>query len=108
MDLYLCRLNTTLHLYHILMFTQDGINEDEIVSEVPSIWLKLEEKKYWWPMVKNISVHINKRILPDPVGSKWTLCPEFHEYYGMFLFLCAIFRNFLLYIHPQKYILPNK
>jgi len=94
--------------YAVVTFTQDGDNEDEIVSEVPSIWLKLEEKKCWWPMVKNIGVYINKRILPDPADSKWTLCPvEFHGYYGMFLFLCATFRNFLLHTHSQKYTLLN-
>jgi len=31
--------------YAVVTFIQDGDNEDEIVSEVTSIWLKLEEKK---------------------------------------------------------------
>jgi len=47
-----------------------------------------------------------KKMLVGNANSKWTLCPiEFH--YGILLFLCATFRNFLLHIHPQKYTLPN-
>ncbi|XP_011858691.1 PREDICTED: uncharacterized protein LOC105556217 [Vollenhovia emeryi] len=70
--------------YAVVTFTQDGDVEDEIVSEVPSSWLRSNATQCWWPSVKNINSFILKQTLPDKDDSKWALYPvEFHGYYDM-------------------------
>jgi len=74
--------------YAVVTFTQDGNDEQEIVSEVPSLWLRSQSSKCWWPSVKNINTLIAKQTLPDIDDPKWHLYPvEFHGYYGNLYFI---------------------
>ena len=85
---YFDRFSTMMKDYAVVTFTQDGNEEQEIVSEVPSVWLELKSLKCWWPSVKNINALIAKQALPDIDDPKWCLYPvEFHGYYGNLYFI---------------------
>ena len=74
--------------YAVVTFTQDGDDEEEIVSEVPNSWLRSNATKCWWSSVKNINTLILKQTLPDDDDLKWALYPiEFHGYYGNLYFI---------------------
>lgn len=44
-------------------FPNDGDSEEEIVSEVPSVWLHSDLTQCWWPPVKNVNIFIVKQTL---------------------------------------------
>lgn len=72
----------------VVTFTNDGNHEEEIVSEVPSLWLSSNLTECWWPSVKNINTCIAKKILPVTNDPKWSLYPiKFHGYYGNLYFI---------------------
>ncbi|XP_070169190.1 uncharacterized protein [Polyergus mexicanus] len=68
--------------FAVVTFPSDGNNEEEIVSEVPSLWLSSNLTECWWPSVKNINMFIVKQTPPVTNNPKWTLYPiKFHGYY---------------------------
>lgn len=69
--------------FALVTFPNDGNSEEEIVSEVPSLWLRSNLTQCWWPSVKNINTFIVKQIPPVTDDPKWSLYPiRFHGYYG--------------------------
>lgn len=69
--------------FALVTFPNDGNSEEEIVSEVPSLWLRSNLTQCWWPSVKNINTFIIKQIPPVTDDPKWSLYPiRFHGYYG--------------------------
>lgn len=73
--------------FAVVTFPSDGNNEEEIVSEVPSLWLSSNLTECWWPLVKNINIFIMKQIPPVIDDPKWESFPiTFHGYYGNILF----------------------
>lgn len=69
--------------FAVVTFPNDGNNDEEIVSEVPSLWLRSNLTECWWPSVKNINTFIVKQIPPIIDDPKWSLYPiKFHGYYG--------------------------
>ncbi|XP_050452426.1 uncharacterized protein LOC126852014 isoform X1 [Cataglyphis hispanica] len=68
--------------FAVVTFPSDGNNEEEIVSEVSSLWLSSNLTECWWPSVKNINTFIVKQTPPVTNDPKWTLYPiKFHRYY---------------------------
>nr|XP_034194208.1 uncharacterized protein LOC117610679 isoform X2 [Osmia lignaria]XP_034194210.1 uncharacterized protein LOC117610679 isoform X2 [Osmia lignaria] len=68
--------------FAVVTFPSDGNNEEEIVSEVPSLWLSSNLTECWWPSVKNINTFIVKQTPPVNNDPKWTLHPiKFHGHY---------------------------
>ncbi|XP_029155723.1 uncharacterized protein LOC114942157 [Nylanderia fulva] len=68
--------------FAVVTFPSDGNNEEEIVSEVPSLWLSFNLKECWWPLVKNVNTFIIKQIPPVINDPKWESYPiKFHGYY---------------------------
>jgi len=47
--------------FAVVSFPNDGNNEEEIVSEVPVLWLRSNLTQCWWPSVKNINMTENAR-----------------------------------------------
>lgn len=73
--------------FAVVTFPSDGINGEEIVSEVPSLWLSSNLTECWWPSVKNINTFIMKQISPITNDPKWSSYPiKFHGYYGKLYF----------------------
>jgi hypothetical protein len=69
--------------FAVVTFPNDGNSEEEIVSEVPSVWLHSDLTQCWWPSVKNVNIFIVKQTPPVVDDPKWTLYPvQFHGYYG--------------------------
>lgn len=74
--------------FAVVTFTSDGNNDEEIVSEVPSLWLDSNLKECWWPSIKNINTFIIKQTPPVANDPKWSLYPiKFHGYYGNLYFV---------------------
>ncbi|KYN02828.1 hypothetical protein ALC62_06346 [Cyphomyrmex costatus] len=68
--------------FAVVTFLNDGNNEEETVSEVPSLWLCSNLTKCWWPSVKNINIFIVKKIPPVTDNPRWSVYPiKFHGYY---------------------------
>lgn len=73
--------------FAVVTFPNDGNSEEEIVSEVLSLWLCSNLAKCWWLSVKNINIFISKQVPPVIDDSKWSLYPiQFHGYYGNLYF----------------------
>lgn len=69
--------------FAVVTFPNDGNSDEEIVSEVPSLWLRSNLTEWWWPSVKNINTFIVKQIPPIIDDPKWSLYSiKFHGYYG--------------------------
>lgn len=74
--------------FAVVTFPSDGNNEEEIVSEVPSLWLSSNLRECWWPLVKNVNICIMKQIPPVIDDPKWESYPiKFHGYYGKLYFI---------------------
>ncbi|XP_071574986.1 uncharacterized protein [Temnothorax nylanderi] len=68
--------------FAVVTFSSDGNDEEEIVSEVPSLWLRSNLTECWWPSVKNINTFIVKQVPPVINDPKWSFYPiQFHGYY---------------------------
>ena len=59
--------------FAVVTFTSDGNDGEEIISEVPSIWLSSDLTECWWASVKNINTYIAKKMRPVPNDPKLSL-----------------------------------
>lgn len=78
--------------FAVVTFPSDGNTKEEIVSEVPSLWLCSNLTKCWWPLVKNINTYIAKQTPPVTNDPKWSIHPiKFHGYYGNLYFTSKLY-----------------
>jgi len=59
--------------FAVVSFPNDGNNEEEIVSEVPVLWLRSNLTQCWWPSIKNINTFIAKQIPPVTLSGHFIL-----------------------------------
>jgi len=87
--------------YAVVKFVDEVENDNEVVSEVPSIWISSDRTQCWWPISKQIHTLMVTQAVPKTNDPKWSLHKViFEKYYGKII-------KFLLVLNYLYYFILN-